>query len=393
MGIIGRRRHRREGSVRGSTHLQYSDTSLLSHWRLGLCVVNPLRGGLSEGSDRCRWCSQAFAPVDLIASSRRYSCTPERVSAVECRAAMSLRCSDCDWVLRGDVSFLCTATVNSLMSFVDDPERRFALFFLGQKSPGRCRRLSQVTPQHRQRLLNANATFGDCLLSPVEFHQSQVAQSWKQHHVWWLTGEAGAGDVVLHDVDRVGEHIEISRRRLCLRLQLQGNLRSLFAHRRRQMAQHPIEKSVRNMRRRSRRRVGLSLEPSPQQVTVKIDRDDYVRPECTADRDRYGVGEAAIYKPFVVDPCRAENGRQRDRRTHRFMDWPGPQPYFAAGGEIRGDGSIGFGITLDWRSNFEPEQDTMVRFGLSGVSTLRARGVPRCRRRCVPRTAPSPAPA
>ena len=33
--------------------------------------------------------------------------------------------------------------------------------------------------------------------------------------------------------------------------------------------------------------------------------------------------ESPIHKPFVVDPCRAENGRQRDRCAHRFMDWPG----------------------------------------------------------------------
>ena len=63
MRIIGGRQHRREAPVRGSTHLQYSDASLLSPRRLGtMRRMSSLLGGLGEGSDRCRWCSQAFAP-------------------------------------------------------------------------------------------------------------------------------------------------------------------------------------------------------------------------------------------------------------------------------------------------------------------------------------------
>jgi hypothetical protein len=47
--------------------------------------------------------------------------------------------------------------------------------------------------------------------------------------MWRLAGESGARDVVLHNIDAVGEHIEVSRRRRPLRQELWGDLSNLLA--------------------------------------------------------------------------------------------------------------------------------------------------------------------
>ena len=69
----------------------------------------------------------------------------------------------------------------------------------------------QITPQRRQRLFDAGAAFGDRLIGAIEFHQADAAQPRHQHHVRRLAGQARARDVVLHDVDGGGEHVEIAR--------------------------------------------------------------------------------------------------------------------------------------------------------------------------------------
>jgi hypothetical protein len=111
------------------------------------------------------------------------------------------------------------------------------------------------------------------------------------------------------------------------------------------------------MGRRSRWRcLGLALEPPSQQVAIEIDRDNHVRPGRTADRDRDRIGEAAVQKPFAVNPDRAEDPGQSDRRAHRLIDRSGLKPDLPAGDEISGDGCVELRIALDWFSDPEPAE-------------------------------------
>ena len=49
--------------------------------------------------------------------------------------------------------------------------------------------------------------------------------------MWRFAGKTGARDVILHNVDAVGEHLEVSRRRGPFRRESWGDLSSLRAQR------------------------------------------------------------------------------------------------------------------------------------------------------------------
>ena len=89
-----------------------------------------------------------------------------------------------------------------------------------------------------------------------------------------LAGQPGAGDVILHDVDGAGEHVEIAGGAV-LREQARGDLLELVAEGGGQLRQHAGEGIA---LRRIRRMDGgwLVLLPAAELVAVEIDRDDDV---------------------------------------------------------------------------------------------------------------------
>ena len=70
--------------------------------------------------------------------------------------------------------------------------------------------LADKPPDHRQCLFDAQAAFGDRFISRVEFHEADVTQTRSEHDVRRLPRQC-ARDVVLHNVDRVCEHIEVAQ--------------------------------------------------------------------------------------------------------------------------------------------------------------------------------------
>ena len=67
--------------------------------------------------------------------------------------------------------------------------------------------------------------------------------------MWRLAGEPGARDVVLHNINAVGEQVEVSRRRRSFRQEPRGDLSSLLAQRCRQLFEHTIEEVAGEARR------------------------------------------------------------------------------------------------------------------------------------------------
>ena len=63
--------------------------------------------------------------------------------------------------------------------------------------------LADKPPDGWQRLFKTRAPLGDRFFSPVKFHEAYVAQTRSKHNVRWPAGQSGAGDVVLHNIDRV----------------------------------------------------------------------------------------------------------------------------------------------------------------------------------------------
>ncbi len=162
--------------------------------------------------------------------------------------------------------------------------------------------------------------------------------------MWWLTGETGARDVVLHYVDAIREHVEVSRRRRPLRQEPRGDLSNLIAKRCRQLFEHAIEEVARDTRGQGRLCTGLACKASSQEITIEINSDNHFSPESSADRDRDWIGQTAIDKPFTADLCRTENSGQRNRSTHRLINWSRLQPNLSASSQIGSDCCISLGV-------------------------------------------------
>ena len=138
---------------------------------------------------------------------------------------------------------------------------------------------------------------------------------------------------------------------------MRDHQRNLPAQRLRQVPQHMIEGLIGNGRaHRHGRRLRLALEALPHEIAVEVDRDDQIRPQRAADRDRDRIGKAAVHKPMIADPGRTDDPGQGDRGAHDIVYGSGLQPNLAAGDQIGGDGRVFLVVILDPSFDAEPLQ-------------------------------------
>ena len=166
-----------------------------------------------------------------------------------------------------------------------------------------------------------------------------------------LAGQPRAGDVVLHDVDGAGEHVEIAGRPV-LRQQARGDLHDLVAEGSGKLRQHGAKDS-RDGRPGGAGSDRLVLLPAAELIAVEVDRDDDVGAERPAERDRNRIDQAAVEQPLAVVADRAEDAGHGDRGAHGIEHRAGLEPDLAAGGQIRGDGGEGLGQILDGAGDAE----------------------------------------
>lgn len=102
--------------------------------------------------------------------------------------------------------------------------------------------------------------------------------------MWRLASKSRPSDVVLHDIQRIGEHIEIAGRQLRLRKQSRNNWLDLFPHSRGQIAQQSREHVARNRPLSARQGlVNAGLKAPTDQVPVQIDGNDQLSAKRAAD--------------------------------------------------------------------------------------------------------------